>query len=294
VRQLRPKAGRPAAGPLPSTTAQRRLAAAIEREVGDLRVRVHEGLLRSELLLEMGRPEAAAKVLDESRLLIDLLHERLTSALAAAAVEREAEAVLSDADERLNPSTAPFEERLPTARGRLTGLLAAVASATAGLLLLVGPTTSQDPPALSVGEGGEPARSVTPTGDDQGDADTEAKQDSTLAAAALTVLAELDEGQGASGRAATAGAASDGSDDDGDEEEEEEGWIERLLLSHFEDGPTSDPLADLGLEGPDDVLPDGGPPISETIEDNPAPIDEDGDEPPAPMPDGDAPGAAGS
>lgn len=293
MRQPRPSAGHHAAGPLPSTTAQRRLATALERDVGDLRVRVHEGLLRSELLLEMGRPEAAAEVLEESRILIELLHERLTSTVAAAAVEREAEAVLAEAvsteaDERLQATTSHSEEGLPSARGRVAGLVAALASLITGLLFLAGPTTSQDPPALSVDEG-EPARSVTSDRDPATEDGVESvKPDHTLAAAALAVLDELGDPNGPRARTSTAGD-DDVSDDDG---EEEDGWIERLLLSHFEEGPTGDPLAELGLEGPDAVLPDGGPPVTETIEDNPAPIDDDADEPTAPTPDHDVPGGA--
>ncbi|MBW3665372.1 MAG: hypothetical protein KY469_19940 [Actinobacteria bacterium] len=296
MRQPRPSAGRHAAGPLPSTTAQRRLAAAIERDIGDLRVRVHEGLLRSELLLEMGRPEAAAEVLEESRILIELLHERLTSTVAAAAVEREAEAVLAEAvvaegDERLQPATSHSEERLPSARGRLAGLVAAIASLITGLLFLAGPTTSQDPPALSVDAGGEPTRSVTSDRDPATEDGVEpAKPDSTLAAAALAVLEELGDGSDRPARASTV-ADDDGSDEgDGDEEE---GWIERLLLSHFQEGPTGDTLSELGLESPDAVLPDGGPPVTQTIEENPAPIDDDADEPTPPTPDHDVPGGGG-
>lgn len=278
MRHVQSGNGRHAAGPRPSETAQRRLAAAIDREVGDLRVRVHEGLLRSEILLEMGRPDEAAEALDESRMLVDQIHERLSSAVAAAAVEREAEAILAAvdapaADARLEPPDAV------TPRTRTTGVLAALASAAAGLIFLATPSTPQDTPALSVEDRTPPA--VTSDAEaaeaEAPDADVDGRagdRDASLAAAALAAIEQHTSTEPDRDPVAAPAPPTDPAeppDTDGD-------WLQQLLNVRFGDGPTVLDVLDPVL----DALPEGGPPLSETIEETQPPVDDEADTPAVP------------
>lgn len=78
-----------------SKETTRRFKGELRREVGDLEVRLEEAQLRSDAFLHAGLDREAAEVLEESRQMVDEFHQRLNSALAAAAVEREAEWILA-------------------------------------------------------------------------------------------------------------------------------------------------------------------------------------------------------
>ena len=81
----------------PSSHASSRLSTEVTREVADLRVRLHEAVLRSDAFLLAGQPEAAAEVLAEQHVLLARFQDRLAEAAAAAKVEHEAEQVLAPA-----------------------------------------------------------------------------------------------------------------------------------------------------------------------------------------------------
>ncbi|MBW3621267.1 MAG: hypothetical protein KY461_13560 [Actinobacteria bacterium] len=128
-----------AAAGRPSDVSRDRLARRVRSEVADVRVRLEETVLRSDALLATGQPERAAAVLDEQHALLAELQDSIASAVAAAAVEAEAEAVLFGAPD--GPSVFARPQEVPTEavpgprRVRVTA--SAVASAVAVLALLI-------------------------------------------------------------------------------------------------------------------------------------------------------------
>lgn len=115
-----------------SAEATRRFGGALRREVGDLEVRLEEAQLRSDAFLRAGLEVEAARVLDESRDLVDQFHERLNRALAEAAVEREAEQVLASSSDVL----AVLSEDETTSGGVLSRIPAGIGAAVASVAVL--------------------------------------------------------------------------------------------------------------------------------------------------------------
>lgn len=85
------------AGTGPSAHAAGRYGLEVAREVADLRVRLREAVMRSEVFLEAGRPDAAARVVAEQRAAVAALRDRLAASTRRAAVEAEAERILAGA-----------------------------------------------------------------------------------------------------------------------------------------------------------------------------------------------------
>jgi hypothetical protein len=132
----------------PSAGSVKRLAADVGGEVADLRTRLHRALDEAGRLEAEGRQDLAAAVLEEQREVLLSVHQRLQGRLADAAVEREAERVVAGATPTVGPrGTGPSTPAMPaTSAPAVTGpagaavrLLAAVAAAAVGVVLLVTP-----------------------------------------------------------------------------------------------------------------------------------------------------------
>lgn len=147
-----------------------RLASRLRSDVADVRVRLEEAVLRSDALLAIGQPERAAAVLDEQQVLLAELRETLSSSVAAALVEAEAESVLADspdapdlfgtavqdapdrfgttvpdaADRCDSPDTPGQDEAPPRRTVRATASAVVSAVAALALLIVAAPTPSPD------------------------------------------------------------------------------------------------------------------------------------------------------
>ncbi len=137
----------------PSVAARRRLADEVLGAVAEARYGLEESTLRSEGHLHLGQPDQARRALDDQSVVIHRMHARIQEALAAAAVEREAEWVLAavpsalsiDAPdgegvlvealhelvERREPSAVSRLARVPV--GAMAALVAIVLTAGVGL-----------------------------------------------------------------------------------------------------------------------------------------------------------------
>lgn len=136
----------------PSDAARDRLADALHHEVAELRLRMSETALRSDALRQAGHPDAAAEVVAEQRELLRGFNRRVEAAVAAAAVEREAEEVVAVEARRAAEEARPAS-RQPTA--------AVVAAMVSVILLAIGwVSDGLDLPVLRSGHGS------TPTGDE--------------------------------------------------------------------------------------------------------------------------------
>lgn len=115
----------------PSASACQALSERVRREVADAEVRLSETCLRSDALLAAGFPREAAAVMDEQTGILRDLESRVAVAVADAAVEREAEAVVVAALTALRAPDIPRRPRLhglgraPAAVLSLVGLLVA-------------------------------------------------------------------------------------------------------------------------------------------------------------------------
>lgn len=116
----------------PSVVAEHRLAEAIRRNRAELENEVTEGLLRSELYRHTGRPDVAADVIEEQRSKIAAFEGRVRDAIAAAAVEAEAEAVLGRA-----AGASHLHERHEPDPSRVPQLMATAIAAVAVLAVVV-------------------------------------------------------------------------------------------------------------------------------------------------------------
>ncbi len=179
-----------------SEAAAERLRGSLRREVGDLEVRLEEAQLRSGALLDAGFDAEAAKVLDESRQLVDAFHRRLEAALADAAVEREAERVLASADDVVDVLGEGTEStgvlaRIPAGMGAAVASLAVFAMAVLTLraptergLEVAGDVTALPAPSASDEEPEGTERRLSPD---------LLRRASSLSAADLEVLAAVAE-----------------------------------------------------------------------------------------------------
>lgn len=120
-----------------------RLARRLRSDVADVRVRLEEAALRSDALLATGQPERAAAVLEEQHALLAELRETLSSSVAAAMIEAEAESVLAGSPDAptLFGDPGPPEPRR-SARSTASALVSAVAALA--LLIVAAPTPPPD------------------------------------------------------------------------------------------------------------------------------------------------------
>lgn len=137
--------------PRPSPRAMSRLAADVGAEVADLRTSLRRALDEAEQLQATGRHDLAAAVLEEQRTALASLHERLSQRLAGAAVEREAEHVLSSAPAAPpDPVPATPEQpsepaaQVPQADTTALRLIASAAAAVVGVTILLSPDLGGD------------------------------------------------------------------------------------------------------------------------------------------------------
>lgn len=175
--------GRPADAGRPSGVARDRLAERVRADVADVRVRLEEAVLRSDVLLATGQPERAAAVLDEQHALVAELRDTLAAAVAAASVEAEAEAVLlgsPDGATLFGADEPVVEAPRRSARATASALVSAVAALA--LLIVAAPTPTPDVTAAAdrgdaTGadvDGGSPSAAPSGrSGDDADDAATE-------------------------------------------------------------------------------------------------------------------------
>lgn len=147
----------------PSGVAGDRLASRLRSDVADVRVRLEEAVLRSDALLATGQPERAAAVLDEQQVLLAELRETLSSSVAAALVEAEAESVLAgspdapdlfgtpvqDAPDLCDSPDIPVQDEAPPRR-TVRATASAVVSAVAALALLIVAAPTPSPDVLNV------------------------------------------------------------------------------------------------------------------------------------------------
>ncbi|MFP5308252.1 MAG: hypothetical protein ACLGIR_01590 [Actinomycetes bacterium] len=153
----------------PSSHASSRLSTEVTREVADLRVRLHEAVLRSDAFLLAGQPEAAAEVLAEQHVLLARFQDRLAEAAAAAKVEHEAEQVLAPTlallrhDERMGadaaerpdpgvptlptPSEPAWSSAAPDRHGARPDRAPALVASVLVALALLGLSTVAEPPS---------------------------------------------------------------------------------------------------------------------------------------------------
>lgn len=135
-----------------SLEGRRRLSGALRREVGDLEIRLEEAELRSAAFEEAGLHSEAARVLQESRELVQDFHQRLNSALAQAAVEREAERILASSDDVIDvlvdeQTSGGVLARIPAGIGAAVASIAVLAMAA---LTLRAPAERDTRPASDV------------------------------------------------------------------------------------------------------------------------------------------------
>lgn len=142
----------------PSGVARDRLAARIRADVADVRVRLEEAVLRSDVLLATGQRERAAAVIDEQHALLAELQDTIASAVAAASVEAEAEAVLlgaPDGSALFAPAGVPAPSDLESPRRSLRATASALASAVAVLAALIVAAPTPAPDVLAANGAGE-------------------------------------------------------------------------------------------------------------------------------------------
>ncbi len=146
-------------GPRPSPRTTSRLAADVGADVADLRTSLRRALDEAEELESAGRHDLAVAVLEDQRAALADLHVRLSRRLADAAVEREAEHVLSGAtpaspDLPASPTSttvptapAPAANATPVVRrpdATTLRLLASAVAAVVGVTVLVTPDLGGD------------------------------------------------------------------------------------------------------------------------------------------------------
>lgn len=124
-------------GGRPSGVARDRLARRIRTDVADVRVRLEEAMLRSDALLATGQPERAAAVLHEQQALLAELRETLSSSVAAAMAEAEAEAVLAGSPDGTTLFGDPAGHEVPAPRRTFRSTASALVSAVAALAVLL-------------------------------------------------------------------------------------------------------------------------------------------------------------
>ncbi len=81
--------------PRPSARAAARLTDGVGHELGSLRRSLTDALAEAERLEQAGRTDLAVDVLEEQRLVLARVHDQLMGHVSAAAVEREAEAIVA-------------------------------------------------------------------------------------------------------------------------------------------------------------------------------------------------------
>lgn len=184
----------PAHGPRPSARARARLAAHLGGELDLTRAAWDDAMLRSDERLGQRDEQGALEALEDQRRLLRLLEDRLGRVVASAAVERDAEAVLDDAETTVPTAPGAAGGHVAPAGatgappvadgagGRVRALVAAGAATTVtaiavGLSALVGPLSSPSPEVA----GSPGGTATTATSDATGDADVAAAgQDTAL------------------------------------------------------------------------------------------------------------------
>lgn len=230
------------ARPQPSPRAVARLEEGLDLELGGLRARLHRALAEADEHQAAGRDDLAAAALEAERTTLAEVHRRLEVRLAAASVEREAEAVLAAVDtgaerpaagatpDAVTPDpviavadvqdmddVAAADRHLPEptvagspplAEAPLVRLVASAVAAVVGIVLLAGPDLVTGG-VTAAGEGSGPADvSQTATSDRSApaaevDVDTETAE---------SVPAQVDAGSAAVEDSPTDVVTSDGGD----------------------------------------------------------------------------------
>lgn len=139
----------------PSGVAGDRLARRLRTDVADVRVRLEEAALRSDALLAIGQPERAAAVLDEQQALLAELRETLSSSVAAAMVEAEAESVLAGSPDGTTLFGEPVAPEVPEPRRSGHSTASAFVSAVAALALLIVAAPTPPPDTLAAADRGD-------------------------------------------------------------------------------------------------------------------------------------------
>jgi hypothetical protein len=175
----------------PSDVASGRLRDELRREVAELRVRLEELALRSEVHQVTGNEDGFEATIVEQRQMLHQFERRVRHRIADAIVEREAEVVLNGAVvdlQRAGADTGPFawSDDAGT-RGRISGFSRAVAAAAAAALatmfMLSSGTTGLDPAsAPSTGSGPAATASAADRGGSAASADVATGRDGLVIA----------------------------------------------------------------------------------------------------------------
>ncbi|MBW3659224.1 MAG: hypothetical protein KY457_11340 [Actinobacteria bacterium] len=132
--------------------ARDRLARRIRTDVADVRVRLEEATLRSDALLATGQPERAAAVLQEQQALLAELRETVSSSVAAAMAEAEAEAVLAGSPDGTTLFGDPAGHEVPAPRRTFRSTASALVSAVAALAVLLVAAPAPPPDTLAASD----------------------------------------------------------------------------------------------------------------------------------------------
>lgn len=156
---------------VPSEEATDRLAGRLRQEIDDLHADLADDLLLTFLLLGEDEGEDAVDVLDHGAERLHRFQDRLEGAIADAAVEREAEAVLASASVAADadPDVATAGERTGVGAFRIRALASAAAALLAAVVGLVSLEPGPAPDAVTArsssapaDEGSSPTRSSDP------------------------------------------------------------------------------------------------------------------------------------
>jgi len=136
----------------PSEVAAGRLREQMRHEVADLRIRLEEVALRSEVHERIGNLDGVEAAFEEQQLMLSQFERRVRHRIVDAIVEREAESILNEAVLVLGDQGADVgafawqDERSPGGAGRMVRTVAAAAAAAlAAMFMATSGTTGVDP-----------------------------------------------------------------------------------------------------------------------------------------------------
>jgi hypothetical protein len=140
----------------PSDVAAGRLREQLRREVADLRIRLEEVALRSEVHERIGNLDAVEAAFEEQELMLSQFERRVQHRIVDAIVEREAESILDQAVLALGDQGADVgafawqDERSPGGAGRFVRTVAAAAAAALAAMFMATSGTAGVDPVSSV------------------------------------------------------------------------------------------------------------------------------------------------